>query len=223
MAKFCFICHKEISRKAGNETVEHIPMRSLFEGYESEHKINRITVPCCRECNNETSLLDEEFRNFIGSISDSPRHIGMADKTVKSVLDYRKMYDRIHEDPDTGRLGLLTPVEAVAEYQKKIFRGLFYHQYKITLPPNLKLSVDLGLKDEIRTTTERMIQYYERNFPVKYSGSPTVFRYILQPFRENLNLSEKKDLCLESTDTRFVSIHVFNECFTSVVYATVRE
>lgn len=145
----------------------------------------------------------------------------MADKAIRSVLDYRKMFNRIHYDPETDQVGLLTPINAIVEYQKKVFRGLFYYQYRLALPKECKMGVDLGINEKRKTHTARMIKYYQGNFPVKHSGSPHVFRYILQPFRKGLNQAEKKDLILEVTDTQFVGIHVFNNCFTSVVYANV--
>jgi Leucine-rich repeat (LRR) protein len=218
--KLCFLCHQPIGRKDENETVEHIPMRGLFDGYGDEFKINRITVPSCFKCNNETSSIDEDFRNFIASIGETPILAPMADKTIRSVLDYRKMFDRIYTDPVTGKTGLLTDPNIVVEYQKKVFRGLFCHQYKIPLPKEYIIKVDIDAAGNNHLSIP-FIKYYDRNFAYKHSGSPYVFRYILQPFRKDLNQLEKKDLALSSSDKQFVSIHVYNNCFVSVVYAHI--
>jgi hypothetical protein len=214
----CFLCHKTIGKNAGNETVEHIPMKSLFEGYGSQNKVNRITVPCCFSCNNETSSLDEEFRNFIASISDNPILITMADKTIRSVLDYRNMFDRIYNDPETGKTGLLTPVQAVADYQVKVFKGLFYHKYKFPVPSEAKIKVDIDAKGNNYISVP-YITYYNENFAYKHSGSSLVFRYILQPFRKWQINPDKNDFTLTDSDKEFVSIQVFNNCFVAVVYA----
>ena len=59
----CYNCSKELVE---NEiTREHIPARTLFDGYGNEFKTNRITVPACLECNNKYSKCDEVLRNLI--------------------------------------------------------------------------------------------------------------------------------------------------------------
>jgi hypothetical protein len=219
-ARRCFMCHTEIGRKKGNETVEHIPMRSLFDGYTTAHKANRITVPCCTSCNNATSLIDEEFRNFIASISDDPILLPMADKAIRSVLDYRKMFDMIYTDPETGVTGLLTRPKVVVEYQKKVFKGLFYHQYKAPLPEKYEIKVDID-RERNKFKSIPFINYYNKNFLYKHSGSPDVFKFILQPFRAGLKQTVKQDLVLAPSDNHFVSIQIFNNCFQSVVYAHI--
>ena len=64
---YCYNCFKPI--KEGEKTREHIPAKTLFEGYDDKYKANRITVPACYECNQEYSPTDRDFRNLIGIIA----------------------------------------------------------------------------------------------------------------------------------------------------------
>jgi hypothetical protein len=202
--KNCFNCGKPISRKDGNETVEHIPMQSLFDGYSDDHKVNRITVPCCKECNNATSALDEEFRNWIGSISNLPEMQPIADKTIKSILHYKKQFDRIYVDSGAGTVGLLSKPKQTAEYLKKVFKGIFYHQYKYHLPSEYTVAVDFDKNKSGELSTPN-INYLLKNFEYKYSGSPVIFKYILQP----------------AAPEKYIALIVFNETFTVMAYASV--
>lgn len=82
--KICYSCGKLLcennkckSKQQCNffKTVEHIPPLSLFEqnkGYSNINanpEINKITVPCCTECNNKYSKDDEIFVAFITMIA----------------------------------------------------------------------------------------------------------------------------------------------------------
>ncbi len=216
----CFNCEKQISRKAGDQTVEHIPIQSLFEGFGDDYKLNRITVPCCYKCNNESSkVLDEEFRNFIGSISNHSDMQPIANKTIKSVLHYKKQFDRIHID-ENRKFGIIFKKNLIAEYLKKVFKGVFYYQYKYPLPSQYTLGVDLD-GDKIGKLSAQCMNYLLLNFEYKHSGSPYIFKYILQPLREGIRQKEKNDLIPEDTD-RYVALFVFsNLTFSAMVYASL--
>ena len=214
----CFNCGVSISRKQGNETSEHIPIQSLFEGVGDDYKINRITVPCCHACNNETSkTLDEEFRNAIAVISDNPALTG---KTVKAMFQYKRQFDRLRQI-ENGQLGITFNQKTLIEYQKKVFKGLFYHRYNYPLPSNYVILVDFDQAGNGGSIP--FVKYLVANFKYKHSGHPSIFKYILQPFRAGLNQKEKTDLVPTPDDKRYLGLLVFNQSFASMVYADPNE
>ena len=56
---YCYNCFKPI--KEGEKTREHIPAKTLFEGYDDKYKVNRITVPACYECNQGYSPTSPQY------------------------------------------------------------------------------------------------------------------------------------------------------------------
>ena len=54
----CYNCGKIL--KPNEITREHIPARNLFEGYDEQYKVQRITVKACRKCNQEYSVRNRD-------------------------------------------------------------------------------------------------------------------------------------------------------------------
>lgn len=92
----CYNCGKELTKDA--ITREHIPARTLFDGYNDEFKYNRITVPACKECNNMYSKYDEEFRNLIGIITNKKENDIIASAATRSILRKTDGFDRLRFD-----------------------------------------------------------------------------------------------------------------------------
>lgn len=92
----CYNCGIGLDKTT--ETKEHIPARSLFEGYDEKYKVNRITVSACKECNGKYSPTDEEFRNMMGLISKKTEDKKITEKSVRSVLRKDKKLERLHFD-----------------------------------------------------------------------------------------------------------------------------
>lgn len=219
--RICFNCGIPISRKEGNETVEHIPLQSLFHDLGPEYKINRITVPCCLTCNKDTSqTIDEEFRNFIGSIVEGRLSMPLADKTIRSVLDHKKQFDRIVVD-NYGNMGLKSEKGIVHSYAEKVFRGIFFHHYKRFLSRDFTIGIDIGDKEKTGDLSQPFMNYLLRNFEYKHSGSPDVFRYILQPYRKGFSQEKKIDLVPDQSDVWFGALMTFSNTFTVMAYASL--
>ncbi len=109
--KICYSCGRELcgnnkckkedkQRCAFSKTLEHIPPLSLFEqnkGFSNVNanpEINKITVPCCTECNNKYSKDDEIFVAFITMI---------ASRTSK-VANYAYKKNRVRGIRKNGKL-----------------------------------------------------------------------------------------------------------------------
>ena len=58
---YCYNCRIKLKKEIQNK--EHIPAQAFYGGYGSEFKVNRITVPACRKCNEDYSKTDQELRD----------------------------------------------------------------------------------------------------------------------------------------------------------------
>jgi hypothetical protein len=187
---YCYNCGNPISRKDGTETKEHIPAQNLFAGYSDEYKKNRIVVPSCLKCNGETTLVDEEFRNLIGTISNYAELQAISQNTAKAIVTLNRQFDRLRLDHKGSVKAVQFNKKLILDNHIKIFKGLFYHQYKRPIGKEYTIVAFIDPDD----ITGSSIQYLTNNFDWKHSGHPDIFAYILQPFREGINNSDKHDL-----------------------------
>jgi hypothetical protein len=67
------------------ETKDHIPQKCLYEGYPSDYKTNRFTVPACHKCNSEFSKYEPELRDLIGVANNN-----ISDNLYKHFFSIRK-------------------------------------------------------------------------------------------------------------------------------------
>ncbi len=169
--KNCYSCGREL---CGNnkckdkqqcdsfKTVDHIPPISLFEqnkGYSNINanpEINRITVPCCTECNNKYSKDDEIFVAFITMIASRTNKIAeyaYQKNRSRGIRKNRKLLNNI-VDNIRGWANVKTPsgifLEKVRTLDvskeirisiynvlKKIVKGFYYKKAKKFLSEDL--------------------------------------------------------------------------------------
>ncbi|WKV12187.1 hypothetical protein [Marivirga harenae] len=205
-----------MSRKDKSEIKEHIPAQNLFAGYSSEYKNNRIVVPSCKDCNNGTSDIDEEFRNFIGVMSNSEELDQISKNTTKSMITLKKEFERLTLDENGNIIGVKFNDRQIKDNHCKIFKGLYYHQYSQPLPQDYKVEATFDPTEY----TQMCVHYLQGNFKWDHSGHPEVFKYIIQPFRENLNNPEKKNLQMSSEDSVIVGLLVYNVHHACIVLAS---
>lgn len=109
--KICYSCGKQLCGHNNckkkqiceiSETLDHIPPKGLFEqnkGYSniiSNPKKQKITVPCCRECNNTYSKDEENFLLYITMIAAAK-----GSKIAEYALKYR--YRTLDNNKKLGR------------------------------------------------------------------------------------------------------------------------
>ena len=108
--EICYSCGKQLCGHNNckkkqiceiSETLDHIPPKGLFEqnkGYPniiSNPEKNKITVPCCRECNNTYSKDEENFLLYITLLSAKYSEIAeYALKTRYRTLDNNNQLGR---------------------------------------------------------------------------------------------------------------------------------
>lgn len=216
---YCYNCGTVISRKEGTETKEHIPAQNLIVGFGDEYKKNRISVPSCLKCNGESTLVDEEFRNVIGTISNSESLQAISHNTAKAIITYNHQFDRLRFNATGNVVAVQFDKKLVLDNHIKVFKGLFYHQYKKPIGKEYTIIASIDSDDH----TGACLQYLQENFEWKHSGHPDIFSYILQPFREDINNPGKKPLVPTASEPFFVSIQKYNNSHAGLVIATNRE
>lgn len=215
----CYNCGKILDN---DKTREHIPARTLFEGYDEKYKVNRITVPACFDCNNKYSPTDEEFRNMIGIIAKRKENNTITDKSVKSILRKETGFNRLYFSPFGKVTGVEFCQQPIEEFHKKNFKGLFYYQYGYPLPDDYELAVNINENDYSKATLG-VIGYLKDFFEWKYSGHKDILSYCLQPFRLDITKNDKNDLPLSNDENIIVGALIYNQEHAALVFAVRKE
>ena len=201
-----------------NQTKEHIPPKNLFAGYGDNYKINRIVVPACHNCNNTYSPLDEDFRNFIGTISNVKENDVISRKAAESMVANTKERNRIYVDSLNQVIGVKFDASQIEKYHIKNFKGLFYYQYGYSLPQDYKFYVSFD-NDDHSDYTSTCLSYLKNNYRWNFSGHENIFKYILQPVRKILENPDKNDLQIKEDDNLFACIMIYNQSHCALVCA----
>lgn len=216
----CYNCSKGLRPQDRHR--EHIPADNLFAGFPNEYKNNRITVDACFECNQSYSGVDEEFRNLIGLINKHPIARELTEKTIRSVLRNKSKLARVIYNHRTNKtIAMSYNKEDIAKFHIKNFKGLFYHSYGYPVPNNyrIKAHFDKNFKSE---QSQRLVNYLTSNFQWKISGHEDVFRYILQPFRQNYPF-DNNDIQPANDEKYFLSIQSYTKNHAVLVLAEFLE
>ena len=218
----CYNCGVDLTKETA--TREHIPAKCLFEGFADTHKVNRLTVPACRECNNKCSDADEEFRNMIGILSKNPANDGITQKAIKSI---ERKYLSAPEKFFINSMNRPIPVEIdrdkIEAFNKKNFKGLFYYKYGFPLPANYELLVHIDETDWSNSLLQ-IIGYLVNNFNWKHSGHEDIFKYIIQPFCEGWRGGvNKDDIIIQQDEHYFMAAMLYNQIYGAMVFAVKKD
>ncbi len=216
----CYNCGKEL--KEGQSTKEHIPAKTMFKGYDSNYKANRITVPSCFDCNNEYSRVDEEFRNMIGIKARRKENDIITEKSVKSILRKDPCKSRLRYDMEGNVYGVEFNEKDIIDYHVKNFKGVFYYQYGYPLPDCYDITVNID-ENDYSDFTLCTIGYLKELFNWKCSGHEDIFKYCIQPYRLGVINDSKKDLLLEEDEKVIVGGLVYNQEHAALVYAVRKD
>ncbi|MEX0967632.1 MAG: hypothetical protein WD077_10365 [Bacteroidia bacterium] len=201
----CYNCSKDFIKR--ELTKEHIPGQNLYIDFDSQHKKNRITVPACFICNNSYSKGDEELRNWLGTISELGQSNILTKKSVKSFLRHDPDFTRLVFNDQGKVIGTQYKKGDINSAHIKNFKGLFYKQYGFPLPLDYKI-LPYYENDRVELTGS-IISYLRTNFPWKYSGSPDIFQYIIQPYVEVLPIKPFGDLPIDVEKDSQIILAVF--------------
>ena len=213
----CYNCGKELT--AENSTTEHIPARNLFAGLAEEYSQNRITVLGCFECNNSFSGIDEEFRNLIGVINNNDELSTLTKKTASSMVRGKKKIERVLLDKESGKAVNTTfDKDILIEYSSKNFRGVYCNNYGVPISSDFKICV--RLENDFDDNSNQILNYLH-NFNWQCSGHQDVFKFKLQPFRNNYDF-DGVDIIPNGTDNIFICNLVYHNLHSAIVVAERR-
>jgi len=169
---FCYSCGRELCKNNKCKqkqqcdffkTVDHIPPLSLFEqnkgflNINANPEINKITVPCCTECNNQYSKDDEIFVAFITMIASRSSKIAQyayEKNRLRGIYKNRRLLQDIR-DNIKGRINIKSPsgiylgegrklymtkerLHSIFNVLKKIVKGYYYKKTKKFLNKEIK-------------------------------------------------------------------------------------
>jgi hypothetical protein len=216
MSRKCYNCGLDVTRK--NQSKEHIPAQALFTGYPYTYKIKRISVTSCKACNNYYSSVDEEFRNLIGVINNSPERETITKKSIWSNFQFWKKQNRLRFDTNGRVSGVEFDTNQIELFHKKNFKGIFYKEYGYPISNDFDIVVDIN-EGDWRNGLLSSIGYLQDHFNWKISGHKDIFHYIIQPFRENLSNGIQKDIKPSETDSHFLALLKYNQSYVAFVGA----
>ncbi len=176
----CHNCGIELNKE--NTTKEHIPAQNLFDGLSEDYKKNRVTVPCCNDCNNLFSKIDQEIRDVIGIANDDmTKENVVTQKAVRSIMRKSNWRERSYIDEKGDVHAIDFSYDNLKEIHVKNFKGLFYKKYRIIVPENYRIEIIADGDDEY-TRQAQIIHDLLRSEdePWEVSGHEDVFKYIIR-------------------------------------------
>jgi hypothetical protein len=195
MPKICYNCG--IALTADNSTVEHVPAKNLYEGFDIEFKVNRITVPACVICNNLYSKIDQEIRDALAVKNDDPQQRkDLTNKGVRSILRRANWTDRTHFNSNGQVIAVNFSYSDLRKIHIKNFKALFFRKYGFPVPGNFEIDI-IADGDDSRIETAQLIHDYlcvDREF--EFSGHPAIFKFIVK----DMTPDKEMDTVYESGD-----------------------
>lgn len=213
----CYNCGIELDNQ--KVTREHIPPQNLFEGFPNEYKSDRITVPSCFNCNNGKSILDEEFRNLIGVISNNPLNKSITEKTIRGIKRRWNSYENRHVLLQNKFPGVIFNENGTKDYIKSIFKGIYFDETQTPLPNEFDIYPILQ-NQKIPYSLHKAMQKIRDNYYWKFSGNRRVFEYTIKEITFKNSRYYINSLTNKTTPKYIVAILTFNTTLTAIVLAT---
>jgi hypothetical protein len=193
-------------------------LENLFEGYDEKFKVNRITVSACYDCNNKYSPTDEQFRNMIGIIAKRKENKKIAEKSIRSIKRKNGTGRGISFDSFGKVTGITFDEVPIENFHKKIFKGLFLHQFGTVINDDYDIYVNID-EDDWSEPTMGFLGYLKGLFEFKQSGHIDILKYSIQPFRLGIENKFKEDLEPTENENIFIGYMDFNKEHASLVIA----
>jgi hypothetical protein len=140
--------------KAKASTKDHVFPKSLYPASKTSSSVQRLTVPCCKECNNSWSNDEAHFRNILalaGEPNDSRNELW--ETKIQRSFKEKDAHRRIQDIKDACRLievdckskHMIFPGEdnRVIRIVKKIVRGLSHEHKILSAVPESHVWVDV--------------------------------------------------------------------------------
>lgn len=158
------------------ETKDHVPQKCLFDGYSSNYKENRFTVPSCHKCNFEFSQVEHELRDLIGIANDKNElQKIITESSIKSILEQPDGEERLRKDNQGLVRGVKFNLDTLLPSHVKNFKGVFYKTFGKRFPDSFVIHV-LDKKSNINFE-ELAIDFINNNCTWNFSGHPDIFKF----------------------------------------------
>lgn len=209
------IASKERKYPGKGETVDHIPQKCLFDGYGPEYSVNRLTVPSCRECNDNFAKIESDLRDLIGIANDkNDNQIEITKSGVTSILRQKKWKNRLHTDENGYICGVEFNFARIELNHIKNFKGLYYKEFNCVVPKDYIINV---IDQPTTHSVENyIIPFMENNAIWKKSGHEDIFRYKIVPYKSYNRQVVKADRLSDSIGV-FCLLNYHKSLFISVV------
>jgi hypothetical protein len=220
--EYCYDCGIEITKN--NRTVEHVPAKNLYEGFSEKFKMNRITVPACRECNQKYSKIDQEIRDALAVKNADPAKMAeLTGKGVRSIFRRKNWKDRLHVDVNGHVEAVEFSYDELKQLHIKNFKALFYRKYGFPLPKDFMIEIIADGDDNMAPAAAVLYDYATIQTQWEVSGSEEVFKFILK----DITIDRGKDVIYESKQFEkceaVVGILVYHDSIAAVVSAGRQE
>ena len=149
-SEICVLCGKNVAT-----TRDHLPPEGIFHK-PLPSKSNLITVPACAECNNGSSLTDEDFQAFLALSVGHRTPSGTTffqQKGRATVLANRSRFEAIRSqmssidvvDPNGQYLGRAPTIRWDGRVFEtlilRLIRGLYWHHTRTILPQDSNIEI----------------------------------------------------------------------------------
>lgn len=195
----CYNCGNEFEKV----TKEHIPPRCFSDAYPEEFKKNRISVPCCDECNNLYSKIDSELRDMIAVIKDGQDgNKKFLEKGVKSILRRKVLGKDYGYNSEVGQYEISIDYEPLEQLFIKCHKGMFYSKYGFPIEELFVSQANQKMINEKHDTLlNTFFEEQHKSTPDSFliSGHQDIFRASILAYKEGANntleITENLDEC----------------------------
>lgn len=184
MEKVCYNCGIQLNKTTA--TVEHVPAKNLYDGFGSDYKKNRITVPACSSCNNLYSKIDQEIRDALAIKNDDvSQREELTGKGIRSILRKSNWLDRAHFNNTGQVIAVDFDYGDLLQLHIKNFKALFFRKYSFPLPDHFEIDIiSEGDYDKLEVAKD-LYEYAILDTKFECSGHPDVFKFTLKDITHN--------------------------------------
>lgn len=218
MPKYCYNCGVELNKT--NWTKEHIPAQCLFDGYDETYKLNRITVPGCKKCNDEYAKIDQEIRDVLAIKNDDvTQKSELTKKGIRSILSKANWKDRVFMDEHGKPTSFDFSYSDLRQIHIKNFKALFVKKYGVIVPEKFQIEIIADGDENLLKTAQVIHDYLTHDNKWKVSGHKDIFKFILK----DITINNEQTVFAESGDlskaTAVAGLLVYHDDVGAVVVA----
>jgi ribosomal small subunit protein bTHX len=160
-------------------TKDHVPQQCLYDGYAPSYKTNRYTVPACRKCNEEFSVVEGDLRDLIGIANENDNlQEKITESAVRNILSKKEGKERLVQDKRGNVVGVEFDFNKLKPSHIKNFKGVYYKTYGKRFPDSFEVDViDIKLGSNFEELAK---DFLDKNSKWNFSGHKDIFSYRIE-------------------------------------------